>query len=76
MDERAKEGPLHEAYDDRNRRVVISLLDKMKADVGTLAFYKNLRELIDHCTYSEDDAKIRSELDKAYVALRKVASKV
>lgn len=68
---------LTEAWDERNNRIVDGYCVKLgHSQPGTLEFFKILRDLIDHCARSEDDRRIKQDLDKAYTALRGAISKV
>lgn len=68
---------LDEECTEKDRRVIGSLSDRLKkAEPCSLEFYKTLREIVDHAAYAEEDKTIKSELEKAYIALRNVIAKV
>lgn len=68
---------VYEEFTEKDDRIIDRLADALKkAAPGSLDFYKTLREIIDHCAYAEEDKTIKSELDKAYTAIRNVIAKV
>ena len=68
---------VYEEFTEKDDRVIDRLADALKkAAPGSLDFYKTLREILDHCAYAEEDKTIKSELDKAYTAIRNVIVKV